>query len=361
MRLIKVSNSQKSIPAFVIRGGTSKGLYFFKSDLPADVSERDALLLRAMGSPDPLEIDGMGGGHPLTSKVAVVSPSLRENIDVDYLFLQVWPNRPEVDAKQNCGNILAGVGVFAIETGLVEAKDGETVVRVFMENTSSIAELTIQTPNREISYEGETRIDGVPGSSSPIYIDFEEILGSTCGALFPTGNRIDIVEGREVTCIDNGMPVVCLKASDFGLLGTESPAEIMENKEVLEGIERVRLAAGTLMGLGDVSNRTVPKMSLLSPGEGDIAINTRTLIPRVVHESIGVLGAVSVATAAAVSNTVASKMARVNGESSTIKVGHPAGFFGLDLVVEESESEILVKKSTLVRTARVLMRGEIYI
>lgn len=357
-----MTSSQKSLPTFVIRGGTSKGLYFHKKDLPTDVAERDALLLRGMGSPDAREIDGMGGGHPLTSKVAVVSPSERDGIDLDYLFLQVWPDRPVVDEKQNCGNILAGVGVFAIESGLIQAQAGITVIRVFMENTSSIASLTIQTPNGVVNYEGQTQIDGVPGASAPIYINFEDILGSSCGALFPTGNRIDLIDGHEVTCIDNGMPVICLKASEFGLTGNESPAEIMKNSEALAAIESVRLLAGPLMGLGDVSNRTVPKMSLLSPGEGDIAVNTRTLIPKVVHESIGVLGAVSVATAVAVRGTLAHSLATHSAATSgEIKVGHPAGYFGLQLEISETDLEVQIKKATLVRTARVLMRGEIYI
>lgn len=356
-----MSSSQKSLPAMVIRGGTSKGLYFNGKDLPENISDRDEILIRAMGSPHQLEIDGMGGGHPLTSKVAVVSKSNRKGIDVDYLFLQVWPNKPLVDAKQNCGNILAGVGIFAIETKLVEIQSDVTKVRVFMENTSSVATLSIQTPKGEISYSGETKIDGVPGTSSPIYIEFENIEGSSCGSLFPTGNRVDLVNGKEITCIDNGMPVVCLVAQDFGITGKESPDEIEQNISLLAAIEDIRLKAGVLMGLGDVRERTVPKMSLISPGEGEIDVSTRTLIPHKVHESIGVLGAVSVATAALVQNTVANRLrAEKSSPSKEIKVGHPSGFFGLQMDIEDDGKVVDIKKSILVRTARLLMRGEVY-
>jgi 4-oxalomesaconate tautomerase len=197
----------------VIRGGTSKGLYFHARDLPDDVATRDAVLLAAMGSPDGREIDGMGGGHPLTSKVAVVQPSTRPDADVDYLFLQVWPDRAEVSDNQNCGNLLAGVGPFALEEGLVRAQGDLTRVRIWMEYTQSLAVARVETPGEHVNYEGAAHIDGVPGTSAPIPIEFLDVAGSSCGALLPTGHVLDVVEGVHVTCIDNGMPVVCPQRS----------------------------------------------------------------------------------------------------------------------------------------------------
>lgn len=356
--------SQTAIACLVMRGGTSKGLYFQAEDLPTDRKTRDAVLLAAMGSPDVREIDGMGGGHPLTSKVAVIRKSDRSEIDIDYLFLQVWPDRAEVSDQQNCGNILAGVGPFAIERGLVKAQDGITSVRIWMENTDSVATAHVQTPGREVRYDGEARIDGVPNSHAPINIDFEDVAGSSCGSLLPTGNAVDEVNGVRVTCIDNGMPVVCLNAEDFGLSGEESPAEIESNSKVKERIEAIRLAVGPMMNLGDVTNKTVPKMSLLSAPTSGGAVSTRTFIPHRVHEAIGVLGAVSVATACLVPGSVAYGIARVesnNDGATLVDVEHPTGFFTVSMDVHTIDGAITVKKSALLRTARLLMRGEVYV
>jgi 4-oxalomesaconate tautomerase len=342
-----------------MRGGTSKGLVFRQDDLPADTATRDAVLLAAMGSPDPREIDGLGGAHPLTSKVAVVSASPRVDADVDYLFLQVWPDRPEVSDSQNCGNMLAAVGPFAIEHGMVEPVDGVTPVRIWMRNTSTLATAYVSTPDKTVAYDGTARIDGVPGSHAPIPLEFADIAGSSCGALLPTGNVVDEIEGVRVTCIDNGMPVVCLAAADVGLTGTESPAEIEAREDVLERVEAVRLAAGPLMNLGDVASKTVPKMSLLSPPVNGGSVNTRTLIPHRVHEAIGVLGAVSVATACLLPGSVAAEAAAV-GESD-VEVEHPSGFFTVTLGVELTPDGPEVRRAALLRTARLLMRGEVMI
>ncbi|MGH8979627.1 MAG: PrpF domain-containing protein, partial [Acidimicrobiales bacterium] len=229
--------SQTPIRCAVLRGGTSKGLYFHATDLPSDRARRDAVLLAAMGSPDPREIDGMGGAHPLTSKVAVIKPSTRDDADVDYLFLQVWPDRPEVSDSQNCGNILAGVGPFALEEGLVRATGTVTPVRIWMENTASLAVAHVPTPGGEVTYEGGARIDGVPGTHAPIPIDFLDVAGSSCGALLPTKSPVDEIEGVRVTCIDNGMPVVCVKAADLGVRGDESPAELEANDDLRAKVE----------------------------------------------------------------------------------------------------------------------------
>lgn len=346
-----------------MRGGTSKGLYFLESDLPADREARDKFLLAAMGSPDVREIDGMGGGHPLTSKVAVVSKSNREGIDVDYLFLQVWPDRPEVSDTQNCGNILAGVGPFAIEMGLVPAKDNITPVSIFMVNTDSKATAFVETPGGLVNYEGTARIDGVPGTHAPININFEDVAGSSCGALLPTGNAVDVVNGVEVTMVDNGMPVVCLNASDFGISGYETPAELEANDELKKRVEEIRLAVGPMMNLGDVTNKTVPKMSLLAPAQEGGLLSTRTFIPHRVHESIGVLGAVSVATACMLPGSVAAKIAGLSdiGSSLEVEVEHPTGFFTVQMEVDNSSGTPQVTKSALLRTARMLMQGNVFV
>ncbi len=354
----------RAIPCSVLRGGTSKGLYFLHSDLPADRATRDAVLLAAMGSPDPREIDGMGGGHPLTSKVAVVSPSQREDADVDYLFLQVWPDRAEVSDAQNCGNILAGVGPFALENGLVDATDPESTVRIYMVNTDSLAVARVQTPGGQVSYEGTARIDGVPGTHAPVPLDFLDVAGSTCGALLPTGQVRDLVEGIEVTCVDNGMPVVCVRASDLGVTGEEDPATLESNEGLRERVETLRLAAGRLMGLGDVSGLTVPKVSLLSPPRAGGLVSTRTFIPHRVHEAIGVFGAVSVATACLMPGSVAGSVTgHALGPAGplTVEVEHPSGSFSVEMELAEQDGRIEVRRSALLRTARLLMRGEVLV
>lgn len=358
--------TQQAFPASVMRGGTSKGLVFNGADLPLDRPTRDAVLLAAMGSPDPREIDGVGGAHPLTSKVAVVSATERVDVDVEYLFLQVWPDRPEVSDNQNCGNMLAAVGPFAIEAGLVHALDPVTPVRIWMANTSTVATAYVQTPGGTVEYAGDARIDGVPGTHAPVEIEFADIAGSSCGALLPTGNVKDVVEGYEVTCIDNGMPVVCLRASDFGLTGAETPAEIEANDEVRAAVEKVRLAVGPLMNLGDVTDKTVPKMSLLSPPAHGGSVGTRTFIPKRVHEAIGVLGAVSVATACLLPGSVAQDVvgpaAAPDADGHVdLEVEHPTGFFTVGLDLKGEGADVEVARVTLLRTARLLMRGEVFV
>ncbi|MGB7103135.1 MAG: 4-oxalomesaconate tautomerase [Acidimicrobiales bacterium] len=354
-------SSQRAIPCSVIRGGTSKGLYFHADDLPKDRATRDAVLLAAMGSPDVREIDGMGGGHPLTSKVAIVRRSTRSDADVDYLFLQVWPDRAEVSDNQNCGNLLAGVGPFALEEGLIVASGDVTTVTIWMENTQSLALARVETPAGHVNYEGAAHIDGVPGTSAPIPIEFLDIAGSSCGALLPTGHVVDVVEGVRATCIDNGMPVVCLRADDFGLTGYEEPVDLEANVALCEKVEAIRLAIGPLMNLGDVTDKTVPKMTLLAPAKNGGAIATRTFIPKRVHEAIGVLGAVSVATACLLPGSVANEVAgiiAIAGEV-TLDIEHPSGYFSVTLEVSTTDG-VRVESAALLRTARLLMRGEVF-
>jgi 4-oxalomesaconate tautomerase len=353
----------RAIPCTLMRGGTSKGLYFHARDLPADAATRDAVLLAAMGSPDLRQIDGVGGAHPLTSKVAVLSPSNRDDADIDYLFLQVVVDKAEVSDSQNCGNILAGVGPWAIENGLVPAQAGVTPVRIHMVNSASLAIAHVPTPNGHVEYEGDARIDGVPGAAAAIPIDFLDVAGSSCGALLPTGNLRDRVEGLDVTCIDNGMPVVILRAADFGKSGLESPADLEGDTDLKRRLEAIRLALGRRMNLGDVAKKTVPKMTLISPPLSGGALSTRTFIPHRVHEAIGVLGALSVATACALPGSVAAEVAQLDSTPGPkrIEIEHPTGFFTVDMDVTMGPTGPHVARAALLRTARKLMQGQVFV
>jgi 4-oxalomesaconate tautomerase len=352
-----------AIPCTLMRGGTSKGPFFLASSLPSDPKVRDRVLLAIMGSPDIRQIDGLGGADSLTSKVAVISPSTRADADVDYLFLQVVVNEPRVDSSQNCGNMLAGVGPFAIEKGLVRATGDRTKVRIHMVNTQSIAVADIQTPGGEVQYDGDASIDGVPGTAAPILLDFLDIAGSSCGALLPTGNARDLVEGVEATLIDNGMPVVVLRATDLGKTGSESPAELEADTALKARVEAIRLEAGRRMNLGDVTRKTVPKMCLISPPRSGGAICTRNFIPHTVHKAIGVFGAVSVATACVVPGSVAADIARAagSGRSRRLDVEHPTGFFTVEMDVEIVGGDVRVERAALLRTARKLMSGDAFV
>ncbi len=354
----------RAIPCTIMRGGTSKGLYFRGTDLPEDETARDRILLAAMGSPDDRQIDGLGGADPLTSKVAVVTPSSAPDIDVDYLFLQVVVNEPRIDASQNCGNILAGVGPFAIEQGWVKPQGDLTPVRIRMVNTDSVAVAAVETPGGKVRYDGTARIDGVPGTAAPVMIEFQDVAGSSCGALLPTGHERDTIEGVEVTFIDNGMPVVLIRAADLGKTGYESPDALEADTVLREKVERIRLAAGPMMNLGDVTRKNVPKMCLIAPPAHGGHVSTRTFIPHRVHKAVGVLGAVSVATACALSGSVAAGVAKLdkatNGANS-IEVEHPTGFFSISAQIEIENGTPVVRRAALLRTARKLMTGEVYV
>jgi 4-oxalomesaconate tautomerase len=347
-----------SAPCMWMRGGTSKGGYFLQGDLPADVAQRDRFLLGVMGSPDPRQIDGMGGADPLTSKVAVVGKSVREGVDVDYLFLQVFVDQAIVTDAQNCGNILAGVGPFAIERGLIEATGDETIVTIYMENTGQIAVATVQTPGGHVSYDGDAKIDGVPGSHAPIPLAFRDTAGSSCGALLPTGNAVDVVNGVPVTLIDNGMPCVVMRAEDVGITGYEDRDWLDGNSELKAAIEGIRLAVGERMNLGDVIEKSVPKMMLVAPPVHGGAITVRSFIPHRAHATIGVLGAVSVATACLIPGSPAADVADIpDGARKMLSVEHPTGEMSCVLELDENGA---VKSAALLRTARKLMDGVVF-
>ena len=341
-----------------MRGGTSKGGYFLKDDLPADIAERNAFLLAVMGSPDVNQIDGMGGADPLTSKVAVVSKSTRDGIDVDYLFLQVFVDQAIVTDAQNCGNILAGVGPFAIERGLVSTTGDETQVSIYMENTGQIAVASVQTPSGVVTYAGEAQIDGVPGSHAPIRLEFRDTAGSSSGALLPTGNAVDIVNGVAVTLIDNGMPCVVMKAADVGITGYEDRDTLDANTELKATIEAIRLAVGEKMNLGAVRDKSVPKIMLVAPPRNGGAVTVRSFIPHRAHATIGVLGAVSVATSCLILGSPASEVASIpGGNRKTLSIEHPTGELSCILEMDEAGA---VKLAALLRTARKLMDGVVF-
>jgi 4-oxalomesaconate tautomerase len=342
--------SEGGIPVMWMRGGTSKGGYFLSSDLPSDVAERNSILLRVMGSPDPRQIDGMGGADPLTSKVAVVRKSTRAGIDVDYLFLQVFVDQALVSEQQNCGNILAGVGPFAIERGLVAAAQDETRVAIYMENTGQVAVARVITPGGIVSYSGDARIDGVPGTAAPVPLEFRDTAGSSCGALLPTGNAIDVVDGIAVTLIDNGMPCVVIKAEDVGATGYETRDELDAATALKARIEAIRLQVGERMNLGDVADKSVPKIMLLAPPRHGGAITVRSFIPHRAHASIGVLGAVSVATACLIEGSPAAEIAAVpSGSRKIISVEHASGETTCVMEFDETGS---VSSAAILRTAR---------
>ncbi len=341
-----------------MRGGTSKGGYFLASDLPADAGERDRFLLGVMGSPDARQIDGLGGANPLTSKVAVVKKSTRDGVDVDYLFLQVFVDKPVVTDAQNCGNILAGVAPFAIERGLVAAEDGETEVTIYMENTGQIAVTQVQTPNGCVSYAGDARIDGVPGTAAPVPITFKDTAGSSCGALLPTGNTVDLIDGIEAMLIDSGMPVVVLRAADMGISGRETREELEGNEALRSKLEAIRLKAGPLMNLGDVAQKPVPKMTMVSAPTQGGAISTRTFIPHRCHASIGVLGAVSVATACLIEDSPAAALANIPpGPRKALSIEHPTGEM---TVIADIGSDGALESAAILRTARKLFDGVVF-
>ena len=385
---------QTSIPCLFMRGGTSKGPFFKESDLPADKATRDRVLLSVMGSPDKRQIDGLGGAHPLTSKVAIVRKSTKPGVDIDFLFAQLQPDKETVDTTPNCGNMLAGVVPFALETGLVQAQGDTSTFRVLTLNTDMACDITVQTPlvpsvknsahnsgqnnslehtaatKRFVEYAGDARIDGAPGSSAPITINFLDTAGSVCSSLLPTGQVKDAItvtgEGfapftLDVTCIDNGMPLVIFKASDVGRTGYESVAELNADDDLKKRIEALRLQISLKMGLGDVSQKNYPKMTLIAPPKGGGSITTRSFIPHVCHDAIGVLAAVTVGTACVLKGSVCDGVAVMQaGATQHVSVEHPTGEFSVALETDPNNPQN-VTKAALLRTARLLMRGEVMV
>jgi 4-oxalomesaconate tautomerase len=355
---------QTAIPCLQLRGGSSKGLFFRAADLPADPAVRQRVLLAAMagvGPDDKRQIDGLGGADPLTSKVAIVARSTRPGVDLDYEFVQVVVGKGITDGTQSCGNLLAGVVPFAIEAGLLRAADGETRARVFLVNSESRCEVVVQTPGGRVEYAGNTRMDGAPGTAAPILCHYLDTAGSACGSLLPTGRLVDTFDGIRVTCLDNGMPVVLLRAADLGRTGYEAPDILNADAELKRRLESIRLQAGPRMQLGEVQAKVVPKMCLLAAPRHGGVVHTRTFIPQVCHAAIGVLGAVSVATGCVLPGTVADGVAVLPAGDRAYSVEHPSGEFTVTLEIDRSGPTPEVRRAGLVRTARLLSRGEVLI
>jgi 4-oxalomesaconate tautomerase len=344
-----------------MRGGTSRGPFFKASDLPADTATRDRVLLAVMGSPDKRQIDGLGGAHPLTSKVGIVSRGSKPGVDLDFLFAQLQPDNDTVDTTPNCGNMLAAVVPFALETGLAVAQGDTTTLRVLTLNTDMQCDITVMTPGGRVEYDGDARIDGSPGTSAPITINFLDTAGSVCSGLLPTGRVRDTIDGVEVTCIDNGMPLVIFKAADVGRTGYETVAELNGDTGLKARIERLRIACGHAMGLGDVTARNYPKMTLIAPPVQGGSLSTRSFIPHVCHDAIGVLAAVTVGTACVLEGSVAHAIAVMpEGELKTVSVEHPTGEFSVALQTDPANPQS-VTRAGLLRTARLLMSGHTYV
>jgi 4-oxalomesaconate tautomerase len=348
---------QTAIPCLFMRGGTSRGPFFNAADLPAETALRDRVLLAVMGSPDARQIDGLGGAHPLTSKVGIVSRGSQAGVDLDFLFAQLQPDRDTVDTTPNCGNMLAAVVPFALETGLLGAQRETTTLRVLTLNTGMQCDITVLTPGGAVAYEGDARIDGVPGTSAPVTINFLDTAGSVCAGLLPTGKVRDVIDGVTVTCIDNGMPLVLLRAADVGRTGYESVAAMNADGALKARLERLRLACGPAMGLGDVTSKNYPKMTLIAAPRAGGAISTRSFIPHVCHDAIGVLAAVTVATACVLEGSVAQGIAVLAaGRARKVSVEHPTGEFSVALETDPADPQRVVQ-AALLRTARLLMRG----
>lgn len=344
-----------------MRGGTSRGPFFAAADLPADIATRDRVLLAALGSPDARQIDGLGGAQPLTSKVGIVSRGSKPGVDLDFLFAQLQPAKDSVDTTPNCGNMLAAVVPFALETGMAQPQGETTTLRVLTLNTDMQCDITVQTPGGHVAYEGDARIDGVPGTSAPIRIDFLDTAGSVAPGLLPTGHVRDVIDGLEVTCIDNGMPLVIVRAADLGRTGDETVAQLNADAGLKARLERLRLACGHAMQLGDVSAKNYPKMTLVAAPRAGGSIATRSFIPHVCHDAIGVLAAVTVGTACVLEGSVAHAVAQMpRGNPKTISVEHPTGEFSVELALDPADPQ-RVTQAALLRTARLIMRGEVMV
>ncbi|MDF0605687.1 4-oxalomesaconate tautomerase [Neisseriaceae bacterium TC5R-5] len=356
---------QTPIPTLFMRGGTSRGPFFNEADLPADPRWRDPILLAVMGSPDPRQIDGLGGAHPLTSKVGIVGKGKTPGVDLTFLFAQIAPDKDTVDTSPNCGNMLAAAVPFALENGLLQAQGEYSTFRVLALNTGMQCDITVATPGGQVAYSGATHIDGVPGSAAPITINFLDTAGSVCASLLPTGqicNRLALPGWGEidVTCIDNGMPLVIMHAADLGRTGHESVAELNADSELRAHLESLRLHCGELMGLGNVSQKSYPKMCLIAAAKQGGSIATRCFIPHVCHDAIGVLAAVTVATACVLEGSVAYGLASLpTGHNKLVSVEHPSGEFSVELSLGADGQT--VERAALLRTARLIMRGEVMV
>ena len=353
---------QTKIPCVLMRGGTSRGPFFLASDLPADTATRDAVLLAVMGSPHEIQVDGIGGSHSVTSKVAIISKSKNPAADVDYLFAQVQINEKIVDTKPNCGNMLVAVGPFAIEAGLVPAKNGETTVRIFNVNTQSQVESIVQTPGGVVTYAGDAAIDGVPGTAAPVKINFKSAIGAVTGKLLPTGRPLDVIDGVDASCVDVAMPIVLMRAEAFGKTGYETAVELDTDRELFKRMEAIRRKAGALMGMGDVSKLVVPKLALLAKPRNGGTISSRFFVPETCHKAHPVTGTVCIASACAIPGTIASQIAPLlSAPQGMVKIEHPSGMIIIDFDADFAGDKAVMRRAALVRTARRIFDGYVHV
>lgn len=354
-------NDLKSIPCILMRGGTSKGPFFLGQDMPNDIKQRDELLLRIMGSPDMRQIDGIGGATFVTSKVAIVSPSKHEGIDVDYKFVQVGIEEAIVDDKPTCGNILSAVGFFALEKGLVKVQNKETKVVVRDVNTGATITQILQTPNGVITYSGDTKVAGVPKSASAVKLKFQNIAGGKTGSYLPTGNKIDTFCGVQATCLDISMPVVFVRAKDMGISGYESPKELDSKKELFEKLELIREEASKAMGLGSAKGNVIPKFCVISEAKNGGDINIRYFTPSSAHPAVAVSASFCISAALFIKGTIfddISKKSFSMGEH-VVKVENPSGINEVGLNFLDEDISHVEGQTT--RTARMLFKGEVYV
>ncbi|EMN1411157.1 4-oxalomesaconate tautomerase [Enterobacter cloacae] len=346
------------IPCVLMRGGTSKGPVILASDLPAETEARDAVLLSLMGAGHELEIDGIGGGSPQTSKVAIVSPSDSPDADVDYLFAQVMVNERRVDTTPNCGNMLCAVGPFAIEKGLVKAQSPVTTVRIRNLNTGTLVDAEVQTPDYRVEYEGDTQIDGVPGTAAPVGLTFLNSAGSKTGKLLPTDSVTNVFDGIEVTCIDMAMPMVLIEASALGKTGGESPVELDADTAFKARLENLRRQAGEAMGLGDVANKVIPKPVLLSRARNGGTLQVRYFMPHTCHKSLAITGSIGISTATLIEGSVAAKIVADRPKerfTNIIDIEHPSGKISVSLLRDGNNIENT--RAAVIRTSRKLFEG----
>ena len=355
--------TQTAVPFLFMRGGSSRGPYVNRADVPEDRETLSKVLIAAVGAGHPLNIDGIGGGNAVTTKVAMLSRSGRDDCDVDYFFAQVAVEKHEVDYRPTCGNMLAGVGPAAIEMGLVAAADGETTVRIHAVNTGARVEAVVETPGGRVRYDGDTVIAGVPGSHAPVRLDFLDTVGSICGALLPTGNLIDEIDGVAVTCMDVAMPIMIARADAFGLTGYETRAELDENRAFFERAEAMRLEAGRRMGLGDVAQSVTPKIAVLAPPRDGGTFAARYFMPWTTHPTMAVTGAQCLAACALIPGTVAEGLPRGLGGASPeiVRIEHPMGQIEVTVSFERTEDGIALRSAGLVRSARLLARGDLMV
>lgn len=353
---------QTAIPCVMMRGGTSRGPFFLLKDLPDDPETRDRVLLAALGSPHPLQVDGIGGTQSVTSKVAMVGLSSVEGCDVDYFFAQVSVDQPIVDTGPTCGNMLSGIGPFAIESGLVDAEDGETVIRIHVVNTGAKVEAVVQTPGGIVEYEGNTAIDGVPGTAAPIFLRFRDADGSKTAALLPTGKAIEEINGVDATCMDVAMPMVIMRAADLGITGYESKEELDRNTSLFERLEAIRMEAGRRMGLGDVTGKVIPKAGLIAAPRNGGSITSRYFVPDKCHPTHAVTGGICVATCAVMAGTVADGLSEVERTPiERITIEHPLGDLIVELSVDGHGADMTFEYGGILRTARPIFGGNIFV